>query len=558
MKLRFPIVMGFSMVCANQGFAQKDKAPENWFNLDKTENSVNGVSSEKTYRELLKGKKGKTVIVAVIDGGVDPKHEDLKDIMWVNKREIPGNGIDDDKNGYIDDINGWNFLGGKDGKNVHHETLEVTRVYAKMRTKYDNAEVSKLSSKEKKEYEDYQKIKKEVEDNRGEATQALEQIEMTKSLITKALDAAEPLLKGQRVTKENVDKIDAKDDQMLTMSKGIMSKLVESVGDQESVAKMREDLDEQLKGEIERYEGKAKFQYNPDLDTRKDIVKDDYANPDDRNYGNNDVKGPDAFHGTHVAGIIGAIRDNNKGIKGVADNVRIMSVRCVPDGDERDKDVANAIRYAVDNGATVVNMSFGKSYSWDKNAVDRAVKYAAEHDVLLVHAAGNDAKNNDTDHTNFPTPNFERKSLWQRWFGKKRASNWVEVGALSWKTDDKSVASFSNYGQTNVDVFSPGVDIYSTAPDGKYQNASGTSMASPVTAGVAAMIRSYFPDLTAEQVKECIENSVVKQNFQVKKPGSEEKVPFSTLSRTGGTVNAFKAVQLAGQMKGKKKPTPGA
>ncbi|MEN9610035.1 MAG: hypothetical protein RLZZ628_849 [Bacteroidota bacterium] len=558
MKLRFPIVMGFSMVCANPGFAQKDKAPENWFNLDKTENSVNGVSSEKTYRELLKGKKGKTVIVAVIDGGVDPQHEDLKDIMWVNKREIPGNGIDDDKNGYIDDIHGWNFLGGKDGKNVHHETLEVTRVYAKMRAKYENADVAKLSGKEKKEYEDYQKIKKEVEDNRGEATQALEQIEMTKTLIGKALDAAEPLLKGQRVTKENVDKMDTKGDQMLTMSKGIMSKLVESVGDQESVAKMREDLDEQLKSEIERYEGKAKFQYNPDLDTRKDIVKDDYSNPDDRNYGNSDVKGPDAFHGTHVAGIIGAIRDNHKGIKGVADNVRIMSVRCVPDGDERDKDVANAIRYAVDNGATVVNMSFGKSYSWDKNAVDRAVKYAADHDVLLVHAAGNDAKNNDTDHTNFPTPNFERKSLWKRWFGKKRATNWIEVGALSWKTDDKSVAGFSNYGQTNVDVFAPGVDIYSTAPDGKYQNASGTSMASPVTAGVAALIRSYFPELTAEQVKECIENSVVKQNYQVKKPGSEEKVPFSTLSRTGGTVSAFKAVQLAGQMKGKKKTTPGA
>jgi cell wall-associated protease len=555
MKLRFPILVGFSMVCSNQGFAQKDKAPENWFNLDKTENSVNGVSTEKTYRELLKGKKGRTVIVAVIDGGVDPQHEDLKDIMWVNKREIPGNGIDDDKNGYIDDIHGWNFLGGKDGKNVHHETLEVTRVYAKLRTKYEKADVSKLSAKDKKEFEMYEKIKKEVEDNRNEATQALEQIEMTKTLINKALDAAEPLLKGQRVTKENIDKINPKEDQMLTMAKGIMLKLVESVGDQESVEKMREDLDVQLKEEIERYEGKAKFQYNPDLDTRKDIVKDDYSNPDDRNYGNPDVKGPDAFHGTHVAGIIGAIRTNNKGIKGVADNVQIMAVRCVPDGDERDKDVA--IRYAVDNGATVINMSFGKSYSWDKNAVDRAVKYAADHDVLLIHAAGNDAKNNDADHTNFPTPIFERKSLWKRWFGKKRATNWVEVGALSWKADDKSVASFSNYGQNNVDVFSPGVDIYSTAPDGKYQNASGTSMASPVTAGVAALIRSYFPELTAEQVKECIEKSVVKQEYQVKKPGSEEKVPFSSLSRTGGTVNAFKAVQLAGQMQGKKKVTPG-
>ncbi|MEO0043173.1 MAG: hypothetical protein RL329_2621 [Bacteroidota bacterium] len=558
MKLRFPIVMGFSMVCANNGFAQKDKAPANWFNLDKTENSVNGVSTEKTYRELLKGKKGQTVIVAVIDGGVDPQHEDLKDIMWINKREIPNNNIDDDKNGYVDDIYGWNFLGNKDGKNVHHETLEVTRVYAKLRTKFDKMDVSKLTGKDKKEYEDYEKIKKEVEENRNEATQALEQIEMTKSLITKALEAAETVLKDQRITKENIDKIDPKGDQTLMMSKGILLKLVESEGDQESLAKMRGDLDEQLKAEIERYEGKAKFQYNPDLDTRKDIVKDDYSNPDDRNYGNNDVKGPDAFHGTHVAGIIGAIRDNNKGIKGVADNVRIMAVRCVPDGDERDKDVANSIRYAVDNGASVINMSFGKSYSWDKNAVDRAVKYAADHDVLLVHAAGNDAKNNDADHTNFPTPIFERKSLWKRWFGKKKATNWVEVGALSWKTDDKSVANFSNYGQNNVDVFSPGVDLYSTTPDGKYQNASGTSMASPVTAGVAAMLRSHFPDLTAGQIKECIEKSVVKQSFKVKKPGSEEKVEFSTLSRTGGTVNAFKAVQLAGQMKGKKKPAPRA
>ena len=312
---------------------------------------------------------------------------------------------------------------------------------------------------------------------------------------------------------------------------------------------IKEDLNEQIQEGVDYYESKVKYQYNTDLDTRADIVKDDPNNSYERNYGNNDVKGPDAMHGTHVAGIIAAVRNNNLGMKGVADNVRIMAVRCVPDGDERDKDVANSIIYAVDNGAQVINMSFGKGYSWDKEAVDKAVKYAMKHDVLLVHAAGNDGKDNDGAHDNFPTAKFAKAGCFQ----PKKAKNWIEVGALSWKKGEDAVASFSNYGQKNVDLFAPGVDIYSTTPDGKYKNLSGTSMASPVTAGVAAVIRSYFPELTAEQVKECLEKSAVKQDYKVKKPGSEEKVAFSTLSRTGGVVNVYEAVKLAGQMKGKKK-----
>jgi cell wall-associated protease len=298
----------------------------------------------------------------------------------------------------------------------------------------------------------------------------------------------------------------------------------------------------------------VKYQYNPEFNPRADIIKDNYADSYEKNYGNADIKGPDALHGTHVAGIIGAVRNNNLGMKGVADNVRIMGVRAVPDGDERDKDVANAIIYAVDNGATVINMSFGKSYAWDKEAVDRAVKYAQSKDVLLIHAAGNDAKSNDEGENNFPNARFKKHG----WFSPKRAKNWIEVGALSWKKNEDAVADFSNYGQNNVDVFAPGVDIYSTLPESKYKNLSGTSMASPVCAGVAAVIRSYFPELTAEQVKECIEKSVVKQSYKVKKPGSEEKVPFSSLSRTGGVVNVYSAVKLAGEMKGKKKNVPRA
>jgi cell wall-associated protease len=541
----------FALLCfVSATLMAQSKAPDNWFNLDSQANGVNGVSTEKVYSELLNGKKGQTVVVAVIDGGVDPEHEDLKDIMWRNNREIPGNGMDDDDNGYIDDVYGWNFLGGKDGRNVHKETLEMTRVFAKLKPIYDAADPTKLSKKAKAEYDMYIKMKKEIETNLQEAQEGLAEMEGTKTLVNNAFAALEKSLDGKPLTKENVDKINANNNQDLAVAKNIMSRRFASGKDAGSLQSIRDDLMEQIQEGVEYYETKSKYQYNVDFNPRADIVKDNYDDPNDRKYGNNDVKGPDAFHGTHVAGIIGAGRTNNIGIKGVADNVRIMAVRCVPDGDERDKDVANAIIYAVDNGAQVINMSFGKGYSWNKAAVDKAVKYAMSKDVLLVHAAGNDHKDNDAaTNNNFPTARFEKSGM----FSPKKAKNWIEVGALSWKKGEDAVADFSNFGQKNVDVFAPGVDIFSTAPDGKYKDASGTSMASPVTAGVAAMIRSYFPTLTAEQVKECIEGSVVKQDMQVKKPGTEEKVAFSTLSRTGGTVNAFKAVQLASQMKGKKK-----
>lgn len=528
------------------------KAPDNWFNLDAQQNGVNGVSTEKVYNELLKGKSSRTVVVAVIDGGVDPQHEDLKDIMWINSREIPNNGVDDDKNGYVDDIYGWNFLGGKDGRNVHHETLEMTRVFAKLKPKYENADATKLSKKEKLEFDKFQSMKKDIETNLQEAQEGLAEMEGTKSMVVNALEAIEGALGGKTPTKENVDKINAGTNQNLVIGKNILSRRLASGANVASVKEVKEELLEQIQEGIDYYEAKVKYQYNTDFNPRADIVKDNPNDSYERFYGNSDVKGPDAFHGTHVAGIIGAVRTNDKGIKGVADNVRIMAVRCVPDGDERDKDVANSIIYAVDNGAQVINMSFGKGYSWDKEAVDKAVKYAMSKDVLLVHAAGNDAKNNDTGHNNFPTAIFQKAG----WFSPKKAKNWIEVGALSWKKNDDAVATFSNYGAKNVDVFAPGVDIYSTAPDGKYKNASGTSMASPVTAGVAAVIRSYFPELTAEQVKECIEKSVVPQDYKVKKPGTEEVVKFSELCRTGGVVNAYKAVQLASQMKGKKKVSP--
>ncbi len=538
--------MTFLLVAAAT-FVVNAQAPENWFNLDYSEDGTRGVGTERVYKELAKGMNSKEVIVAVIDSGVDVEHEDLQGKIWVNPGEIAGNGKDDDGNGYVDDIHGWNYLGGADGRNVNEETLEVTRLYAHYMKKFKGVESdSDLSKKEKKEYAIYKKVKKEVEDKRQAAEAQLAQFDMTRKMYMGGLDAAREILGDKELTQEVIDGVEPGDDQ----AKGIAVRLLGAALEEKiTMDQMEEQLKEQLSGAVKYYEGQAKYMYNPEWNPRAEITKDNYANSYEIGYGNNDVEGPDAGHGTHVAGIIAANRSNDLGMKGVAENVKIMSLRAVPDGDEHDKDIANAIRYAVDNGASVINMSFGKSYGWDKNAVDAAVKYALANDVLLVHAAGNSNQDNDVA-SNFPNDKFAKKKL----FGKKTAKNWLEVGALSWKKGEEAPARFSNYGAANVDLFAPGVDIYSTVPQiDAYASYSGTSMASPVTAGVAAMLRSYFPSLTAVQVKEILMNSTTPIGGEVKIPGGSKKVAFKDLCITGGVVNAYKAFQMAKQTKGKKK-----
>jgi len=539
MKVRNLMVLGFAFLMGTVMNAQ-DSVPENWFNLDKGGADVQGVSTEKVYTSLLKGKKSQTVIVAVIDSGVDAEHEDLKDVMWINPGEIAGNGIDDDKNGYVDDIHGWNFIGGKDGKNVKEDNLEVARVYKKLKPKYDGKSATQISGKDKKEYEIYMKAKKEIEEGREEAASNLAQYESIKPIIIEALSEIEKVLDGKKPTMENVKGIDVGANRSLSIGQNVVLDVLGQGASVESMEEVKEVMNGQLQEAIDHFANQLEYGLNPDFDSRV-VIGDNYANQTEKGYGNNDVEGPDARHGTHVAGIIGAVRDNGIGMNGVANNVRIMSIRAVPDGDERDKDVANAIRYAVDNGASIVNMSFGKGFSWNKKVVDDAVKYAAKKDVLLVHAAGNSAMEVEPTN-NYPNDKYDKKKL----FGKRNAQNWIEVGALSWKGGEDAVATFSNYDQQNVDLFAPGVAIYSTVPGNKYENLQGTSMASPVVAGVAAILRSYFPKLKAKQVKAILEASVVPLNQTVTKPGSDgEKVPFKTLSVTGGVVNAYKAVQKA-------------
>ena len=509
----------------------QSETPKNWWNLDRTEDSFPGVSAAKAHN-YLQGKKAKKVVVAVIDSGVDVEHEDLKDIIWTNEDEIPGNGIDDDRNGYVDDVHGWNFIGGADGRNVNYENLEVVRLYNRYKPIYENRNRDGLSKKERMEYDAYQEYKEAVEGKQTELGPTYEQYTTIMEGMDKVIVATGK--KVEDVTAQDVAAVSLKD-MMTTQIKGIVAN---ATAEGATVA----EVYEQLSGAIDYFKSQVEYNYNPEFDAR-DIVGDNPGNLDDRNYGNADVTGPDAGHGTHVAGIIAAVRDNNIGVDGVGGaHVEIMSIRTVPNGDERDKDVANAIRYAVDNGAQVINMSFGKGYSPYKKAVDAAMKYAEKNDVLLVHAAGNDGKML-TLSNNFPNDTYMGK--------KKAGKTWIEVGAASAFYDENLPASFSNYNKDFVDVFAPGRDIYSTIPGSEYASFNGTSMAAPMVAGIAALIRSYFPDLKAKQVKEIIEKSALPVNLQVKKPGSDDMVSFAELSKTGGLANAYTAVKMAERTKGK-------
>lgn len=507
-------------------FAQR-KA--NWQNLDLKLDSTFGISTEKAYKELLKGKKSTPVIVAVLDGGVDLNHEDLKRVIWTNKKEIAGNGIDDDKNGYIDDVNGWNFLGGKDGKSIEYETLELTRLVRRDNARFAGLTSETVAAKDKADYDVFIANRSELEKRLITAKSNVQGIAGFKYLL-------EQLVKKMGVTNPTVadfEKFKPEGQQEERMKATLLDILKEM--------DYKTFYEGQIVAGYKQYTEQVKYNLNLDYNPR-DIVGDDPNNSTERFYGNNDIKGPDASHGSHVSGIIGAVRTNDLGIKGVADNVMIMGVRNTPNGDERDKDVANAIRYAADNGAKVLNMSFGKAYSWDKGVVDEAVKYAISKDVLLIQAAGNDNANIDVE------PNFPSR----KYLDGKIATSYIVVGASNYKDDESLKAEFSNYGKTAVDVFAPGVRINSTVPDNdKYAEQDGTSMAAPVVSGLAALIRSYYPKLTAIQVKEIILKSVVKVNHNVNmmKGAETVSVPFSDLSVTGGVVNAYNALKLAATYK---------
>ena len=495
----------------------KEDDLKRWSHLDLVKDTVPGMSVDKAYAELLKDKNRVKVIVGVLDSGVDIEHDDLKSVIWTNKKEIAGNGIDDDKNGYIDDTHGWNFLGDITKENLEYERIIVNKDLVDATT----YQVAKATNDKK------------IKESLGGKTQ-LEQ------MLAGTTKADSVLVKhfGKSVyTAEEVNAIDSQETE-LSQSKNIMKRMF-SFG--MSVSDLKAAIQEQLEGFDAVINGD-----NLKIDYRK-VVGDNPNDIKDTKYGNNNVMGPDKekiLHGTHVAGIIGQVRNNAIGGDGIANNVEIMAIRAVPDGDEYDKDIALGIRYAVDNGAKVINGSFGKDFSPHKKWVYDAIKYAAKKDVLIVHAAGNDAKDLDTEN-NFPTDSDDKKTEF--------VDNLITIGALNFESGDKVVARFSNYGKINVDVFAPGVKIYATTPNNTYKYLQGTSMASPNVAGVAALIRSYYPTLSASQVKHILMDSGVAITTNVIVGGNpDDSRSFTALSQSGRIVNAYNALLLAEKLSKKK------
>jgi cell wall-associated protease len=529
---------------------QSQAPPRHWHHLSLAD-GYPGISTYKAYENYLDGKESQTVIVAVIDSGVDINHEDLREVIWINEGEIPDNHKDDDKNGYTDDVFGWNFIGGPKG-NVGPDTYESTRIYASLRYKYEEANPALIDKKQKEEYDLFVRARENMMKERNSAQSQLKQIEAIESNIMIGLRKIKEKLDAEGKTIQDLESMDFSSDYTLTIPLNIINQFMGEDPENADIGDLIGLIESGLGEDIKRLRTKVEYNFNPDYDPRKTIVMDDYSNSRERYYGNNDVVGPDASHGTHVAGIVGAVNNNQIGMDGIARNVKIMAIRTVPDGDERDKDVANAIRYAVENGASVINMSFGKGFDWDKEVVDEAVKFAEKNDVLLVHAAGNSSLDLDAN-DNFPNRNYYKKG--KKIKSKKTAKNWIEVGAVAPKLDESLTASFSNYGKTQVDVFAPGVQIFSTTPNNTYASYPGTSMASPMVAGAAAVLMSYYPGLTAVQVKDIIMKSATVMDMMVNIPGTGEirQTNFKNLSISGGILNLEEAVKMAQNVKGKKK-----
>ncbi len=493
-----------------------------WSHGDISSDTVVGISLEKAYAFAREhNRKAKVVIVAILDSGVDTAHEDLKNKLWVNPGEIPYNHIDDDKNGYIDDIHGWNFIGGADGENVDGDTWELTRLYRTYKKEFGNKTKNEIAKDKLAEYEKWIIVKNDFKKQRKESLKSVKTFESYVDAIEQSNKILDKYFHGKPYTKEDVESINTSSND-LNWAKKIYSYF--------------EGNPKPFEKAIDYHQGLLSKKLNTRFHTRH-IVGDDINDITDTIYGNNDVTTSTASHGTGVAGIVAAERDNGIGVQGIVDSVRIMVIRVVPGGDERDKDVALGIRYAVNHGAQIINCSFGKSYSPNKAFVDSAIRYAERHNVLIIHAAGNSAENND-EIAHYPTPEYQAGKL---------VNNWIDVGASGKHLDLKLPADFSNYGRKTVDLFAPGVDIRSTSPKNKYRVSSGTSDASPVVTGVAALILSYYPNLTAVQLKEIILESTRKYPKQkVLLPGSQKKkTKFKKLSHTAGVVNAFEAMKLA-------------
>jgi len=516
---------GYSALAQQVPPVQPDP-PKNWFAMDLKADGYFGISLNQAY-QFLQGKKSKPVLVAIIDSGCDTLQKDLQGVLWVNPKK--------DKN-YPGDVHGWNFLGGPGRKCDFNETEEEVRQYYKLKDKY--LSLTESTATDKKEYSFWLRVKTQYDSTVTMARTELSQLSPVMNALVETSGYVRHLLNlknDQTFTRSDIEHLSEKNDTLAQVKNLWLLAFSQDVSTSTNVKVIKE---------MNEYLTKLNNDLSPDLEARKRIVGDDPDSLHDKPYGSNILKFDDASHGTEVAGLVGAKRGNGYGIDGVADNVKLMIIKAVPIGDEYDKDEANAIHFAVDHGAKIINMSFGKKISPHKAWVDEAFKYAAAHNVLLVQAAGNDNQDMDVK-PEFPNANLEDGTI---------ADNVLNVGASGLKQDTSLATDFSNFGKKNVDLFAPGVKVTSIDMDAETITDDGTSFSSPIVAGIAALILEYYPDLSARQVKQAImESATPLTGTMVYKPGTHDLVDFTTLSKTGGIANAYLALQIASKMQGERK-----
>jgi subtilisin family serine protease len=527
--LLFPFFFFFISFSQTQQVKQK---VQGWHLLDDQKDGYMGISLEKAY-DLLKGRKSQTVIVAVIDSGIDTAQEDLKAVLWRNPGEINGNGVDDDKNGYVDDVYGWNFCGSKEGENLVHNSYEIARVYHGWKNEFEGKTENEIPADRKFLYGQWVRASRMINKDYESAVKEKPNLVNYLAVVTQTSKTIYDKLDVKEFTVKEIKPLLGNPDKDISRAADLWNDLFKQVPD--SSIKNTVFIDEATRY-LDQLNAKIDRKLKAPEDWRGQLTKDNYTDINDRFYGNNNLKIGSGHHGTMVAGTIGAIRNNGIGVDGIADNVRIMAIRAMPGGDEHDKDIALAIRYAVDNGAKIINMSFGKPVSPYKQFVDDAVRYAASKGVLLVHGSGNDGADITND-VFYPTATF---------INGEKATNLINVGASGDRSTGGLAASFSNYSNKEVDIFAPGVYIHSTASSNSYQDADGTSLACPVVSGVAALLKSYFPDLTPGQIISILTTSGKPIDEVAVEPGTtDKKVKFSSLSSSGRIINAYEAVKLA-------------
>ncbi len=456
-------------------------------------------------------KPKRQIILAIIDSGIDTTVVDLQAALWKNPKEKL-DGKDNDRNGYVDDLNGWNFLGTKDGSfNMISAGTQEYREFKRLFPKYKYCD-STMIPEDTTEYAYYKKMRKKA--GIQNYLRFFEYVSL-KNEAYRSLDSLlrlQPLLAKDTLTLEGLRQLSMTDDEL--WNKAYQSILVDIYR-----ANRHTRWDELMEGHQEQFDLMRKRIEGIEKDRDKRLLMgDDMKDIDDRFYGNRILQTEDCEHGTIVAGIIAGQGKSAGSPQGIYPEARLMIIRAVPNGDEYDKDVATAIRYAVDNGAKIINLSLGKYNSPQADMVSQAIAYAARKDVLLLQSAGNNARNIDSL-SYFPASKDKKGKVFP---------NYMRVGA-----SDKQgkPCSFSNYGKEEVDVFAPGVEVTSVTVGGRYTQSQGTSIASPAAAATAAIIRSYFPRLKAAQVKNIL--------IETARP-----LPSNKYCR-GGVIDALRAVESA-------------